>query len=81
MYCSGAVENRGSCSHEIAVIDVTRETASTSRAKVEEDDDDYEYVERSAEVTEYANDIRDGAKSNSLTSAIPRRFLPCKSES
>ena len=81
IYCSGAAKNRRSCSHEITVMDVTRETARTSRANVEEYDDDYEYIKRSAEVTERTNDMRDGAGPKSFTSAILRRFFPWKSES
>ena len=33
IYCSGVAENRRSCSPEIAVMDATRETASTLRSK------------------------------------------------
>ena len=80
-YYSRSAENRGSCSHEIAVMYVARETASTLGANVKEDDYDYEYVERCAEVTEWADDMRGGTASMSFTSAISRRFSPYKSES
>ena len=75
-YFSGAAENRGSCSHEVAVIDITRETTGTSRANIEEEDDDYEYVERSAEVTECANDIRDSAGPKPFSWAFPGNLFP-----